>query len=158
VEKTALKLIATGLLPKAISFNANNLPDLPTYEPLFDLKFEASESLAIGLSEPETFKKLFTPTIIKIVTATNSSAENARRNASELPRLYCHTRLWKPVKSTDVWRYLGCLLYIGKEDIVCVVRSTQRSEHLKGGLCWPKLSIELPPQSPSVNRRRTGAV
>jgi hypothetical protein len=94
VEKTALKPIATGPIPKAVGFDANNLPDLPTYESPFNLKFKASESLAIKLSELETFKKLFTPAIINIiVTAINSYTENARRNTSKLPGRRYHTRL-----------------------------------------------------------------
>jgi hypothetical protein len=93
VEKTALKPIATGPLPKAVSFDANNLPNLPTYELLLDLKFKALESLTTGLLKLETFKKLLTPAIINtIITATNSYAENARRNTSELPGLHYHTR------------------------------------------------------------------
>jgi hypothetical protein len=78
VEKTALKPIATGLLPKAIGFDANNLPNLLIYEPPFNLKFKASESLIIKLSKLETFKKLPTLIIINIIiTAINSYTENA---------------------------------------------------------------------------------
>jgi hypothetical protein len=55
VEKTALKPIATGSLLKAVGFDADNLPDLPTYEPPLNLEFQAVESLATGLSELETF-------------------------------------------------------------------------------------------------------
>jgi Transposase IS4 len=113
-EKTALKPVVIGSLPNGVGFDAENLPELPTYEPPLDLKFEASESLATGLSELETFKKLLTPAIIDtIVTATNSYAENARRNASKLPGFNGHVRPWKPVNSTDIWRYLGCLLHMG---------------------------------------------
>jgi Transposase IS4 len=43
-----------------------------------------------------------------IVLATNAYAENRRQNRQE--RKY--TRNWKPVNSIDIWRYLGCLLYM----------------------------------------------
>jgi hypothetical protein len=55
VEKTALKPIITSPLLKAISFNADNLSDLSTYELLLDLEFQAAESLATGLLELEMF-------------------------------------------------------------------------------------------------------
>jgi Transposase IS4 len=44
-----------------------------------------------------------------IVIATNIYAARARQNQGEK----C-TRDWKPVNSTDIWRYMGCLLYIGE--------------------------------------------
>ena len=91
VEKTALKPIATGPLPKAVGFDADNLPDLPTYEPPLDLEFQAAESLATGLSELEMFQKLLMPAIVdRIVDAINSYAKNIRVNASKLPGLYCY--------------------------------------------------------------------
>jgi hypothetical protein len=46
----------------------------------------------------------------KIVNATNSYAENAREKAEEFE----HARYWIPVNSTEIWRYVGCLLYIGE--------------------------------------------
>jgi hypothetical protein len=55
VEKTALKPIATGPLLRAVSFNADNLSDLPTYKLLLDLEFQAAESLTTELSELKTF-------------------------------------------------------------------------------------------------------
>jgi hypothetical protein len=42
VEKTALKPIATGPLPIAVGFDADHLPELPTYKPLLDLEFQLS--------------------------------------------------------------------------------------------------------------------
>ena len=93
VEKTALKPIATGPLPKAVGFDADNLPDLPTYEPPLDLEFQAAESLAMELSELKTFQKLLTPAIVdRIVDTINSYAKNVCMNASKLSGLYCHTR------------------------------------------------------------------
>jgi Transposase IS4 len=109
-EKTALKPVATGPLPKTVEFDVEHLPELPTYKPPLDLEFEASESLATGLTELETFQKLLTPAIIDIiVNATNSYATNARTNTPILSR----PRSWKPVNSIDIYRYLGCLVHMG---------------------------------------------
>jgi hypothetical protein len=92
-EKTALKPVVISSLPNGVGFDAENLPELPTYKPPLDLKFEALESLATGLLELETFKKLLMSAIIDIiVTATNSYAENARRNASKLPGFNGHVQ------------------------------------------------------------------
>jgi len=114
-QKTALKPIAISPLPEIPEINENDLPELPTYKPPLNLQFQASESLAICLSALETFQKLLTPAIIdQIVVATNSYAENAR-NTQDLDReeLQIHARPWKPVNSTDIWRFIGCLLYMG---------------------------------------------
>jgi Transposase IS4 len=110
-KKTALKPIATGPLPESIGLEEKQLPELPTYKPPLELRYEAPESLATGLSQLDTFQRLLTPDIInRIVKATNSYAVNARETDEE-PDPY--TRPWKPVNSTDIWRYIGCLLYMG---------------------------------------------
>jgi hypothetical protein len=107
-EKTALKLIATEPLP---GLDEKRLPDLSTYKPPFELRFEPSESLAIGLSELHTFQRLLTPTIVDIIVeATNSYALNAHEITEE--DLDLQTRPWKPVNLTEIWRYISCLLYI----------------------------------------------
>jgi hypothetical protein len=94
VEKTALKPIVTGPLLKAVGFNADNLPDLPTDKAPLNLEFQAAESLAIELLELETFQKLLTPAIInRIIDVINSCVKNVRANASKLPGLYYYTRL-----------------------------------------------------------------
>jgi hypothetical protein len=78
-QKTALKPIAISPLPEIPEINENDLPELPMYKPPLNLQFQASESLAIGLSALETFQKLLTPAIIdQIMVAINSYAENAR--------------------------------------------------------------------------------
>jgi hypothetical protein len=67
-----LKPIATGPLSTATKLNKKQLSELPKYDPLFELCYESSKSLAIGLSELNTFQQLLTPAIIeKIVKATN---------------------------------------------------------------------------------------
>jgi Transposase IS4 len=114
VEKTALKPVATGPLSKAVGFDAAYLPKLSTYKPSLELKFQLSISLAIDLSELEVFQQLLTPAIIdRIIDTTNSYAANTRANNPEILKLNSRTRLWKPVNSTEIWRYIGCLLYKG---------------------------------------------
>ena len=51
VEKTALKPIITGPLSKAVEFDADHLPKLPTYKPPLNLEFKAVESLTIDFLE-----------------------------------------------------------------------------------------------------------
>ena len=108
-KETALKPIATGPLP---GLDEKHLPELPTYKSPLELHFEPSKSLATGLSELHTFQRLLTPAIINvIVEATNNYALNARGTTEEDSDL--QIRPWKPVNSTDIWRYIGCLLYMG---------------------------------------------
>jgi Transposase IS4 len=110
-KETALKPVPTGPLLEAVGLDEKSLPELPTYKPPLELEFTPSESLATGLSELETFQQLLTPAIIdRIVTATNSYAKNTREADGESDS---YIRPWKPVNSTDVWRYIGCLLHMG---------------------------------------------
>jgi Transposase IS4 len=68
----------------------------------------------MGLSELETFKRIFTSVIIdRIVTITNSYAERARRLNEDTRIPLKRPRPWKPVNSTDIWRFIGSLLYMG---------------------------------------------
>jgi hypothetical protein len=102
-QQTALKPIAIGPFPEAIELNEKALPELPIYKPPLNLQFQASKSLATGLSELQTFQKLLTPAMIdEIVTVTNSYAINARntQGLKEEPRI--HIRPWRPVNSTDI--------------------------------------------------------
>jgi Transposase IS4 len=56
------------------------------------------------------FQKLLTPIIIEeIANATNSYVYNTRKTEE----LEVFARQWKSVNSTDIWRYIGCLLYMG---------------------------------------------
>jgi Transposase IS4 len=109
-QETALKPIITGPLPEIIELDENDLRELPTYKPPLNLQFQASESLATGLSELDTFQRLLTPTTVsEIVIAINNYAKNARKDEEPLP---C-ARLWISVNSTDIWRFIGCLLHMG---------------------------------------------
>jgi Transposase IS4 len=109
-QKTALKPIVIGHLPETVKLDEKDLPELPMYDPPLDLQFQSSKSLSTGLSELDTFQRLLTPAIIdRIVIATNSYAENARKDEELLP----HARRWIPVNSTDIWRFVGCLLHMG---------------------------------------------
>jgi Transposase IS4 len=104
--KTALKPNANEPLPE---LKNGPLPELPEYKPPFNLRSKLSNSIATGLSELQTFKKLYTQEVVdKIVNATNSYAENDRETAET----FNHARRWEPVNSTDIWRYIGCLIYM----------------------------------------------
>jgi hypothetical protein len=88
-QETALKAIATVPLPNATGIDSSALPELPDYHSPLELRYKACQSTAIGLSELQTFQKLFTQEVVdKIVNATNSYAENTREKAEE----FKHTR------------------------------------------------------------------
>jgi hypothetical protein len=81
-QKTALKAIATGPLPKAAKIDSTAPPELPEYLPPLELHHKPSESIATGLSELHTFQQPFTQEVVDIiVNATNSYTENAREKA-----------------------------------------------------------------------------
>jgi Transposase IS4 len=109
-----LKPVFTGPLPEAIGFDETHLPELPTYKLTLDLQFQQSKSLATGQTELEIFQQLLTPAIVnRIFDATNSYAANACETACKNAESTLYIRHWKPVNSTDIWRYIGCLLYLG---------------------------------------------
>ena len=113
-SKTALRPITVGPLPKAVGLIENELPDLPDYESPLNLQFQASQSLATGLSELATFQRIFSQEIVdKIVFATNSYAKRARKVDVETGISFGYPRPWKPVDSIDIWRFIGSLFYMG---------------------------------------------
>jgi Transposase IS4 len=104
--QTALKPIAIEPLPE---LDHGPLPELPYYHPPLNMRSLASESTATGLSELQTFKELYSQEVVDtIVAATNSYAENARETTE-----FDHARRWEPVSSIEIWRYIGCLIYMG---------------------------------------------
>ena len=109
-SETALKPVPIGRLPKSTKFDHGRLPELPIYRPPLDLRYKPSKSIATGLTELQTFQQLFSQAVVDIIVdATNSYAENARETA----QIFHNSRHWDPVDSTDIWRYIGCLLYMG---------------------------------------------
>jgi Transposase IS4 len=118
-----LKPIAVGALPEGVNLNKNKLPDLPDYTPPLNLRPEPPKSLVIGLPELQTFQLLLTPLIVnEIVKATNSYAYRAREeidtledhDRDEIEDLkFSVRRPWSPVNSVEIWRYIGCQLYMG---------------------------------------------
>jgi hypothetical protein len=109
--QTALKPVPIGPLPESTKFDDGHLRELPDYHPPLNLRYKPSESIATGLSVIQTFLLFFTqPMVDIIVLATNAYAAGRRRNRNERKG----TRDWKSVNSTDIWRYLDCLLYMGE--------------------------------------------
>lgn len=104
--ETALEAIAAEPLLEI----DNQLPELPDYHPLLELCSKPSESIVADLSELQTFKQLYTQEMIDIIVdAINSYAENERENAEN----FDYAQYWHPVNSTEIWRYIGCLIYMG---------------------------------------------
>ena len=103
-QKTALKPVASGPLPKTLEIDVNRFPELPAYEPSLKLRFKHSKSLLQGLSQLDTFQKLLTLSIIdRIVESTNSYVKNARNTdfeEEEDPESF--SRPWKPVNIIDI--------------------------------------------------------
>jgi Transposase IS4 len=119
-KETALKPVVVGHLPETIELDEKSPPELPTYNPPLELEFTPSESLVTGLSEIETFQQLLTPVIVdRLVATTNSYAFNARVNEEPDPK----AKPWKPVTSTEIWRYIGFLLHMRRH------KETNRDEH-----------------------------
>ena len=54
-QKTTLKPITVGPLPKTFEIDVNQLLNLPTYKPPLELQFEPSKSLLKDLSKLDTF-------------------------------------------------------------------------------------------------------
>jgi Transposase IS4 len=105
--ETALQPVAVEPLPE---LGYGPFPELPEYDPPLELLSLPSESIATGLCELQTFKKLYTQEVVDtIVNATNSYTENARETINE----FGHARPWELVNSIDIWRYIGCLIYMG---------------------------------------------
>jgi Transposase IS4 len=108
--ETALKPVAIEPLLESTKLDSNYLPELSIYTPPLELHYKPSESNATGLSELETFQKLLTPAVVDLIAnATNSYAENTPEILDKFS-----ARPWSPVNLTDIWRYIGCLFYIGE--------------------------------------------
>ena len=54
-QKTTLKSVVSESLPKILKLDVNQLLNLSTYKPSFELRFESLKSLLEGLSEFDTF-------------------------------------------------------------------------------------------------------
>lgn len=108
----ALKPIPIGPLPESTKLDDGHLRELPDYHPSLDLRYKPSQSIATGLSIIiQMFLLFFTQLMVDIIVlATNAYAAGRRRTRNERKG----TRDWKSVNSTDIWRYLGCLLYMGE--------------------------------------------
>ena len=103
-QKTVLKPVTTGPLPKTLKINENQLPKLSEYEPPLNLQFQRSKSLVTDLSQLDTFYRFLTPAIIdKIVESTNNYTENVRNTdfVEEEDSEFLF-RPWKPIKITEI--------------------------------------------------------
>jgi Transposase IS4 len=84
---------------------------LPTYQPPLQLHYFNSRPRVHPQSPLAAFQLFITHEIVDIIVAnTNSYAENHReaKTPSEI-----RSRLWHPTTNPEIWRYLGCLFYMG---------------------------------------------
>jgi hypothetical protein len=84
---------------------------LPHYQPPIKLHFFESRRRARPKSPIEAFRLFITHEIVDIIVAnTNSYADNHREAATPSE---VRSRLWHPTTNPEVWRYFGCLFYMG---------------------------------------------
>jgi hypothetical protein len=84
--------------------------DLPDYHPPLYLRKFSSICSTHPKTELEAFRLFITHEIVEIlVQNTNSYAENKRE---ELPD-FNHAKPWYPTTAAEIWRYMGCLFYMG---------------------------------------------
>ena len=84
---------------------------LPNYQPPLRLIPFASRLRIHPQSPIEAFQIFLTQeNVATIVSNTNSYAENDRE-ATRPPAI--RGRAWQPTTASEIWRYIGCLLYMG---------------------------------------------
>jgi Transposase IS4 len=84
--------------------------DLLTFTPQSRLNYSSGRPHAKGATELETFKKLISDDVVnRIVAAINAYAERQRG----LDEITLFSRQWKDTTQAEIWRYIGCLVYIG---------------------------------------------
>lgn len=94
--KTALKPVTVGPLPE---LDHGLLSELPEYYPPLELRSLLLESIATGLSELETFQKLYTQEVVDIIIdAINSYAERARETTPQ----FDYARRWESVSLCNI--------------------------------------------------------
>jgi hypothetical protein len=82
----------------------------PTYQPPLQLHLFSSRPRIHPQSPLEAFRLYITHEVVDIIVAnTNSYADNKRETESSEIR----ARPWRPIINTEIWRYFGCLFYMG---------------------------------------------
>ena len=85
---------------------------LPNYQPPLRLQPFSSRPRIRPQSPIKAFQIFLTHEIVKIIVAnTNSYADDHREAAdsANTPR----SRPWRPTRASEMWRYIGCLIYMG---------------------------------------------
>ena len=85
---------------------------LPYYQPPLQLRSFAPRPRIRPQSSIEAFQLFLTHEIIDIIVAnTNSYADNDREVADS--RNTTISRPWRPTRASEMWRYIGALIYMG---------------------------------------------
>ena len=85
---------------------------LPYYQPPLQLHSFSSRPRIRPQSPIEAFQLFLTRDVVDIIVAnTNSYAENHREAATAANTSY--SRPWHPTRASEIWRYIGCLFYMG---------------------------------------------
>ena len=84
--------------------------DLPDYNPPLHLRKFQSKPLVNPQNELEAFRIFISPEIVDIlIQNTNLYAENDREDLPSYPQ----ATPWFSTIATEIWRYMGCLFYMG---------------------------------------------
>ena len=86
---------------------------MPHYQPPINLHLFHSRPRLRPQSPIEAFQLFITHEIVDIIVAnTNTYADN-HRDAATLSDV--HSRVWHTTTNPEIWRYFGCLFYMGLE-------------------------------------------
>ena len=108
-QNAPLRPIAAETVPEPA------LPDskLPPYRPPLEYTKKGGHSVALGLTQLQLFLQFFPSTVMAIiVAATNSHGERANRIKDRNP-LSTQYRKWHSTTISELYRYFGCLLFLG---------------------------------------------
>ena len=84
---------------------------LPSYQPPLQLHFFSSRPRIRPQSPVEAFQVFLAHEIVDIIIANmNSYADNHREAVTPSA---IRSRPWRPIRASEMWRYIGCLIYIG---------------------------------------------
>ena len=110
-QNTPLKPIAVETVPQPALLESK----LPDYHPPLEYTKRGGHSLVEGMTQLQLFLQFFPTTIMmRIMAATNSYGERANRTEGKKNKPNSlHHRKWHPTTISELYRYLGILLFIG---------------------------------------------
>ena len=114
-QNAPLQPIATEIIPEPTLLDVN----LPHYHPPLEYTKRGGHSLAPSMTQLKLFLQFFSSTVMAIIMAATNSygeRENREKNRHPLSRQY---RKWHSTTISELYRYLGCLLFLGLHQEPC---------------------------------------